>query len=485
MGMSTSWFGSGFDGGDAGARGEGEVGGTVDRSGSSASRSSYQPSPSRSGAATPVSQVSSPHLRPQNHPSDFASLREDNLRQSPFYPPPPQQPSSSSSSIHHANEELFQLQHNPNLSSLVPNSDPSESHEQFRSYEEFVAASQAWLNPLLAGGNDASNIALSSTMDFSLGLEAPWANVSWSSDFRTQPSQQQQHHYHPQQQPHQSNEDFISAFQPNFDFDLPSPQRGQRGFSPMQFDLATETFGGDVGIGQDRGGRYDGTSNFAANSTDFLPSHPSPYSNPPSLDDAVLYPFEPPAAFEPFAPLTQQQQPSDVNSSDASSSRKIHKCGWSECGTDFEESMDLTVHINKDHVGSGKNWYTCGWEGCERGSKGFKKKQEVMKHIQTHTGHKPFVCDHPGCDKTFTQRASLTIHKQTHDGIKPFACPHCGQAFVKASNLAKHATNLSLASNAASASLEATRSLGTSPFTRGGKPLPPTEESHRRRRGRW
>ena len=296
-----------------------------DRSGSSASRSSYQPSPNRSGAATPVSQVSSPHLRPQNHSSDFASLREDNLRQSPFYPPPlqqqQQQPSSSSSSVHHANEELFQLQHNPNLNTLTLNSNPPSSHDQFRSYEEFVAAShlhqhtlmqeqqrlqeereqqeqdrqqqqqqqgqesqalemflldaemEAQLNALLAGSSDASNTAQSSTTDFSLGLEDPSSNVSSSSHLQDQSSQQQQRQYIPQQQ--QSNEDFISAFQPNFDFDPPSPRRGQREFSPMQFDEATGTCvaegGGDFGVG---GGQdFDGGANFPANAADFLLSN--------------------------------------------------------------------------------------------------------------------------------------------------------------------------------------------------------------------
>lgn len=50
----------------------------------------------------------------------------------------------------------------------------------------------------------------------------------------------------------------------------------------------------------------------------------------------------------------------------------------------------------------------------------------------------PYICDYPGCNKSFALTASLTIHRRTHDGVKPFICPHCDRAFVEASNLTKH-----------------------------------------------
>jgi zinc finger protein CreA/MIG len=34
--------------------------------------------------------------------------------------------------------------------------------------------------------------------------------------------------------------------------------------------------------------------------------------------------------------------------------------------------------------------------------------------LRTHTGEKPYICSHPGCDKRFTQSSNLTAHEKTH-----------------------------------------------------------------------
>ncbi|EPQ32449.1 uncharacterized protein PFL1_00645 [Pseudozyma flocculosa PF-1] len=147
-----------------------------------------------------------------------------------------------------------------------------------------------------------------------------------------------------------------------------------------------------------------------------------------------------------------------------------HVCGWEGCSEVFADHQGLTEHITNVHVGSGKAVYECRWVGCERFHKGrqFSQKQKVLRHIQTHTGdrpfkcelcgrrfseantlaqhvrthtqEKPFVCDHPGCGKAFSVSGSLTIHKRTHSGAKPFVCKHpgCDKAFAESSNLTKH-----------------------------------------------
>ncbi|EST09883.2 Zinc finger, C2H2 [Kalmanozyma brasiliensis GHG001] len=145
-------------------------------------------------------------------------------------------------------------------------------------------------------------------------------------------------------------------------------------------------------------------------------------------------------------------------------------CRWEGCSACFDSHSALTDHIETAHVGSGKAEYECRWIGCPRHASGakFSQKQKVLRHIQTHTGDRPFkcnecgkrfseqntlaqhirthtlerpyVCDHPGCGKSFSVAGSLTIHKRTHTGSKPFVCsfPGCGKAFAESSNLTKH-----------------------------------------------
>ncbi|KAJ7803099.1 hypothetical protein B0H13DRAFT_2244676 [Mycena leptocephala] len=131
-----------------------------------------------------------------------------------------------------------------------------------------------------------------------------------------------------------------------------------------------------------------------------------------------------------------------------------HVCCWSSCGQSFGSLDDLTQHLTDAHVGSGKTSYDCYWQDCPRhGESGFTSKQKLCRHLQSHTGHRPFqckiclqnfseaatlqqhmrrhtqekpyLCDYPGCGKSFAITGALTIHKRTHNGEKPFKCPRC------------------------------------------------------------
>jgi len=152
----------------------------------------------------------------------------------------------------------------------------------------------------------------------------------------------------------------------------------------------------------------------------------------------------------------------------SSSGEAAHPCGWKDCSLRFSSHEALTRHITDEHIGSGKAEYECHWEGCSRGHRKFYQKQKILRHLQTHTGHRPFVCDicnrrfsesntlsqhrrthtnekpyvcdYPGCEKCFSVAGSLTIHKRIHTGEKPFKCswPGCHRAFSESSNLTKH-----------------------------------------------
>ncbi|KAF9478249.1 hypothetical protein BDN70DRAFT_880209 [Pholiota conissans] len=164
---------------------------------------------------------------------------------------------------------------------------------------------------------------------------------------------------------------------------------------------------------------------------------------------------------------TQAQNTQDQHEPCPSSAPHTHECRWKGCGATFESCDALTTHIGEVHIGSGKARYECFWEDCVRnGDAGFQSKQKISRHVQSHTGHRPFqclichqnfseaatlqqhmrrhtqekpyVCDHPGCGKSFAITGALTIHKRTHNGEKPFKCSYCDRGFAESSNLSKH-----------------------------------------------
>ncbi|KZP16665.1 hypothetical protein FIBSPDRAFT_748386 [Athelia psychrophila] len=166
----------------------------------------------------------------------------------------------------------------------------------------------------------------------------------------------------------------------------------------------------------------------------------------------------------PISPISPTAAASGAHECAGSGS---HACGWQGCSDAFDTCEQLTEHITGAHVGAGKSRYECFWAGCTRhGAQGFASKQKICRHIQSHTGHRPFqcreckqnfseaatlqqhmrrhtqekpyACDFPGCGKAFAITGALTIHKRTHNGLKPFRCAFCDRAFAESSNLSKH-----------------------------------------------
>ncbi|KAI8914755.1 hypothetical protein DFJ77DRAFT_463189 [Powellomyces hirtus] len=145
-----------------------------------------------------------------------------------------------------------------------------------------------------------------------------------------------------------------------------------------------------------------------------------------------------------------------------------HGCMWLGCAQRFETFDELTNHLSEEHIGSGHSEYVCMWENCERNGKPFSQRQKVMRHIQTHTGDKPYQCTvcnqrfsesgimtqhmrthtgerpykcpEPACEREFAIPGALTIHRRKHTGEKPFKCKAggCDKRFSESSNLTKH-----------------------------------------------
>lgn len=103
------------------------------------------------------------------------------------------------------------------------------------------------------------------------------------------------------------------------------------------------------------------------------------------------------------------------------------------CESSFVRQSLLDIHHNRAHLDIKE--YICSICG-----RGFKTKDQLKSHTNSHTGEKPFKCTFNGCEKSFRSRSNRENHMLTHTGEKRYQCSvsGCNRPFGFAKDLRRH-----------------------------------------------
>ncbi|XP_012134539.1 uncharacterized protein LOC100876151 [Megachile rotundata] len=73
---------------------------------------------------------------------------------------------------------------------------------------------------------------------------------------------------------------------------------------------------------------------------------------------------------------------------------------------------------------------------CKFCPKTFRKPSDLIRHVRTHTGERPYKCDF--CNKSFAVKCTLDSHTKVHTGKKTFRCHVCNSMFATKGSLKVH-----------------------------------------------
>lgn len=83
------------------------------------------------------------------------------------------------------------------------------------------------------------------------------------------------------------------------------------------------------------------------------------------------------------------------------------------------------VAKQKSHLVAHRSIHSQKFVKCKYCKFESRSESKLMEHEARHTGDKPFICKHDGCDYAGVCKGDLSKHQRKHQKTKPYKCPHC------------------------------------------------------------
>ena len=124
----------------------------------------------------------------------------------------------------------------------------------------------------------------------------------------------------------------------------------------------------------------------------------------------------------------------DDLSNDSSSPSKYSKdTSLSEKQCEYCQKTFTNKHSLSRHLRTHEGTRT---HKCSKCARSFYDQPSYLRHVRSHNGDKKHKCEQ--CSMAFNKRSALEVHKRTHTGERPFVCEHCGKGFSISGNLHRH-----------------------------------------------